>query len=462
MDRNKKTENTPEIHADARLIDAFERRQAGGSADEVPPSWLTEVDEFVRVHRRVQAQPLPELPPSIRGVIMAAAVQATQAQEKRSLWSQIFAALLKPGPVLGLATATALAVALSVRTDRPAAPVQAPAAELKTAQQDQPIARQAAPASAAAVPADQQAAAPAGAIPPPSAGTGAPGAAADAPQASAGAAPSFGREVAGEPRAKADAPAAQVAASAPMPKPTRVIAAQPASLGPTDYENTQAMQQVAQDDAQMPVAPRGKAMDEENTFPQAGLAKGAAAGGRAGPAAQVADAAPPPAAEANFRRAAKAESADKKSVADRNEFASKEEKQATRQVAAPARAQDVGQAGAAIVSEQAKADGIASGDSAKKGKVDSDVAAARALVDKATDANGRRAALVKLADVAKRAGDVKNQTWAGEQLRALQEELARSRPAAQQQAPGGSNAAGSGKAKAAAAPEAPASPKKAD
>jgi hypothetical protein len=105
---------TPEqLARDAAMIDALERRRDGGAAADVPAEWQPEVEAWLRLQRRVRSEPLPEVAPSVRSVVLGAAAELapTYAAVSPSWWSR----WLQPVPLMAGLTAAALAVAVAVR-----------------------------------------------------------------------------------------------------------------------------------------------------------------------------------------------------------------------------------------------------------------------------------------------------------------------------------------------------------
>lgn len=226
--------------SDAAVVDAYERRKAGASPADVPTEWRAEVEDFVRLHRRLQAEPLTDVAPSVRAVILAAAAEATREPMREPLFTRLLHLMMRPGPVLAAMTLAALVVAVGVRVDRQAA---APPLSQAVASAD----REVEPPTLRAMPLepldDRQAPA-------------MPGAAAAPPPVAvpneAQAAP------AGEATVQAKAPTAQEQ----MAKPGRLIAAQPASLGPAPDQPAEEKKQAAEGQwAQPPPAPLLKAAE---------------------------------------------------------------------------------------------------------------------------------------------------------------------------------------------------------
>ncbi len=107
---------------DVAFVDAWEQRAQGGKAADVPPAWRPEIEPLLQLRTRWQDQPLPEVPPAVRAVVMAAAVERAAAPTRPTLWAWLGGLLLRPVPILAAAGAIALGVALSLRQ----APVSAP------------------------------------------------------------------------------------------------------------------------------------------------------------------------------------------------------------------------------------------------------------------------------------------------------------------------------------------------
>ncbi len=207
-----KTNMTVDERQDVEVIAAYERRLAGGRADEVPPQWQTEVEDFVRMHQRVAAMPMADVAPSVRSVILSAAAEVAREAQVQSPLQRFLNFLFRPGPIVIGMTTAAIALALAVRPHSEMNPnTSAKAAD--------------APAAVAA----ESAAAPVATLDEPKTAEAVakvePAAATKLQEVAAAAA--VQRNV-----AKADEGEAAEAARAQIPRPTRTIEAQPASLSP--------------------------------------------------------------------------------------------------------------------------------------------------------------------------------------------------------------------------------------
>ena len=215
---------------DVRLMDAYAAR-TGATDDAIDPSLDDELQRelaaYVTLSRRIAAIDDQPVAPSVRGAILseAAKLSAERAEQPRNGLIEMLLAMLRPGPVMAFGALAAIALAISVRQDP--ATNQSPIEPSMRAMGGAPKAAEAvalAPTSAAAGETDRPVAEPAAAAAP---------AAAQAAQAegSAQAAPAKGSEVVE--LAVADARDQDNGAAAKaMPRPSKTIAAEPASLGP--------------------------------------------------------------------------------------------------------------------------------------------------------------------------------------------------------------------------------------
>lgn len=110
-----------------RMMAAFERRSgqgAGGVDEPLDDELEAELADFLTISRRIAEFDREPVAASVRGVVMSEAAKVLAAQEESEAPNGLIAmlmALLRPGPVLAVAAMVALAVAISVRTERPAA-----------------------------------------------------------------------------------------------------------------------------------------------------------------------------------------------------------------------------------------------------------------------------------------------------------------------------------------------------
>lgn len=110
-----------------RMMTAFERRSgqgAGGVDEPLDDELEAELADFLSISRRIAEVDREPVAASVRGVVMSEAAKVLAAQEEAQAPNGLIAmlmALLRPGPVLAVAAMVALAVAISVRTERPAA-----------------------------------------------------------------------------------------------------------------------------------------------------------------------------------------------------------------------------------------------------------------------------------------------------------------------------------------------------
>ncbi|MBI5610769.1 MAG: hypothetical protein HY902_17965 [Deltaproteobacteria bacterium] len=331
-------------HDDAAFVDAYERRLAGGRPEDVPAAWREEIEQMVVIHERLAALPLPDVSPAVRSAVLTAAAQAA-SERPQSLWSKIAEFLMRPGPILATAAALALLVAVGQRESKPAVDAGAVAVSEPLAP---PEVAQAAPAPAPNPPAEAQVAQ----------GIAKEG---DKPPSPPAAAP---------PPAVAEPPPA--VAKAEAARPTRTIAAQPASIAPDMAANTEPERQAPQ---------------------QAALAEGIADDQRKLPPAPV----------MGMARAAENRGQNLEAMNKANQFAQ-----------AP-RAEAKAEAEPMAVAQDKKTQDVAK-DSAEVAK--SDVQQLKAAVDKTTDPAKRKALLVKLRAVALQAGDGKTAQWADQALAA--------------------------------------------
>ncbi|MBM4343844.1 MAG: hypothetical protein FJ100_10775, partial [Deltaproteobacteria bacterium] len=111
--------NDPNIPDDAAFVDAYERRIAGGLPGDVPAQWRDDIEAMARIHQRIAALPMPEVSPAVRSAVLTAAAQAAaEHAEPQSLVVRLADWLFRPGPVLAMASAAALLIAVSARQDK--------------------------------------------------------------------------------------------------------------------------------------------------------------------------------------------------------------------------------------------------------------------------------------------------------------------------------------------------------
>lgn len=79
-----KTNMKVDERQDVEVIAAYERLLAGGRAEDVPPQWQTEVEDFVRMHQRVSVMPMADVAPSVRSVILSAAAEVAREAQVQS------------------------------------------------------------------------------------------------------------------------------------------------------------------------------------------------------------------------------------------------------------------------------------------------------------------------------------------------------------------------------------------
>lgn len=106
---------------DLALMAAYEAR-TGDSPEGVGPVALdaggqAELDDLVALFDRIDAVELEPVAPSVRALVMSAAVQQVQAPAHPQGLMALLAALLRPGPMVAMGAVAALAVAVSVRME---------------------------------------------------------------------------------------------------------------------------------------------------------------------------------------------------------------------------------------------------------------------------------------------------------------------------------------------------------
>ncbi len=346
-------------HDDAAFVDAYERRLAGGRSEDVPALWRDEIEQMVVIHERLVALPLPEVSPAVRSAVLTAAAQAA-AERPQSLWSKVAEFLLRPGPILATAAALALLVAVGQRQAK--APVDAGVGGGAVAMAERPVAAELAPLAKEPV-LNQEAAA-----------SGAAAVVAQAQVPPAAAAPAPVRDPG--PQAASDGP--QAVAKADTQRPTRTIAAQPASLAP---DTPRLQEKESQPAAPAQVAQGEAASDDQRKLPLApvmGMAR----------------------AENN-----RAQNLD---VLNKNQFA---------QAPAGAAKQAPEQLADAADKKGNDFDKAASKD-AQAAVAQSEVQQLRAAVEKTTDPAKKKTLLMKLRGAALQAGDGKTAQWAEQALAA--------------------------------------------
>ncbi len=342
-------------HDDAAFVDAYERRLAGGRSEDVPALWRDEIEQMVVIHERLVALPLPEVSPAVRSAVLTAA-----AERPQSLWSKVAEFLLRPGPILATAAALALLVAVGQRQAK--APVDAGVGGGAVAMAERPVAAELAPLAKEPV-LNQEAAA-----------SGAAAVVAQAQVPPAAAAPAPVRDPG--PQAASDGP--QAVAKADTQRPTRTIAAQPASLAP---DTPRLQEKESQPAAPAQVAQGEAASDDQRKLPLApvmGMAR----------------------AENN-----RAQNLD---VLNKNQFA---------QAPAGAAKQAPEQLADAADKKGNDFDKAASKD-AQAAVAQSEVQQLRAAVEKTTDPAKKKTLLMKLRGAALQAGDGKTAQWAEQALAA--------------------------------------------
>ncbi len=395
---HKPPTQTGSEHDDAAFIDAYERRKAGGRPTDVPAEWRAEVEDFVRIHQRLAAEPMPDVSPAVRSIILSAAAEATREPMQQPLFTRLLHLIMRPGPVLAMMTVAALAVAVGVRLDKAAAPPELPIGA---------VASHVVEPSMQAPPGDRVVTA----------------------EADRGAAPTTLDRVE-EPAAQVEVPSA--APSATPPKPTRVIAARPASLGPEPKAAELARQEAKPSPPEAPSKAKTQDLAEAldaDASPQvangAVAAKSAnrAAGGSAGLGAELKlDKAP---AEQQVQKYAKAEASSERAADDRESAPAAEEKPQQVDSSKKSVAKDAPSAPAA---RSAPAPSAAVQSDAQR-----DVVELKAKADKTSDPEVRVALLQKLLATAKKLGDAKTEKWAREQLQAAEQVVTRNRANVQQQ-----------------------------
>jgi len=111
---------------DAAVIDVLEgtATAAQRALVDADPGARAAVAEFGALRDKVRAMPLPEVDPSVRSVVLSAAIQETLAQEAREGeaggWAaRALAWFLRPAPILGTVAVAAVAAAVVIRTQAP-------------------------------------------------------------------------------------------------------------------------------------------------------------------------------------------------------------------------------------------------------------------------------------------------------------------------------------------------------
>lgn len=444
----RQTENAKQARLDAAVVDAYERQLAastvGSAGDGASVANLgtanapaadfssadlpaAELNGYLALHRRVAALELPDVHPSVRAAVLSAAAESVQTHGERSpLWplKRALGWLFRPGPLLAVATAVAVLIAVSVRHETP--PTVAAAADPSLALLEAPS-----PAAAPAPPAPVGATVPV-AVPP----------AASPPPAAAVAAPAPAQAIAevGDESARADA-AMQARAPTVMARPLRTIAAQPASLGPApaagpatalDKSAESLKQNVA---AQRPVAESDES-SERNVVLQRGTGGQTGSASVANQSAAEAERRQPMANTAGERAegAVANQRATAKSDAAVNRYAQAPSAAAEASGGAPAaaatdRAQAPAQREAnrevAVRSDDAKPEDVPA-THAKAGNFNATATVAwwKKAVAEARNSEDRLAALLRLAAIAKEAGDENTQKWAAAEIKAVQSEMA--------------------------------------
>ena len=159
---------------DLALMGAYEARTgAAWAADEGPalrPEQEAELADYLALEQRIADLDLGPVAPGVRGLILsAAAEQAAAPAMRQGGLMGLLAGLLRPGPVVALATLVALAVAVSIRMETPPAGGQATSDAAMVAMADEARPAEAKPDEAGAeTPAGAPAAAPLAAAPRPS------------------------------------------------------------------------------------------------------------------------------------------------------------------------------------------------------------------------------------------------------------------------------------------------------
>ncbi len=252
---------------DARLMDAFAAR-TGATDDAIDPTLDDDLQQelaaYVALSRRIAAVDDVPVAPSVRGAILseAARVGAERAAQPRNGLVEMLLAMLRPGPVLAFGALAAIALAISVRQEPTVAGDAAgPSMQAMKSAPTPSEAVAMAPSPAPTPPADE--AAGAAAAPAEAPDEAKPAAAEAGEAAAAAAAANDAARGAAERQAKTEEASKRVVELAvadardeatapeakPVPRPSKTIAAEPASLGPI----------AAADDNEGLHAPAGKA-----------------------------------------------------------------------------------------------------------------------------------------------------------------------------------------------------------
>ena len=109
---------------DVAIVDAYERRLKGETTPGLSAQDEAEIEAYLALHDQVARIDLPEVAPSVRGLVLSAAAQAIEEREKTSSLKHFLSWLLRPGPAVVAMTAAAIAVAIAVRPQ----PAQSPPA----------------------------------------------------------------------------------------------------------------------------------------------------------------------------------------------------------------------------------------------------------------------------------------------------------------------------------------------
>ncbi len=390
--------NDPTTLDDAAFVDAYERRIAGGLPGDVPVQWRDEIEAMARMHQRIAALPMPEVSPAVRSVVLTAAAQAAADHaQPQSVFARLADWLFRPGPVLAMASAAALLIAVSARQDKD---TTAPTGAEAVAVADRPPPVLTAepyvappPAPPAAVAATAPAAAPMA------------GAAAPAPDRAEAGQVAFGDE----------------------PLHNAPIEAKPASLGPAQVAETklqrapkaEAEQQFAQPppkQAQVANADKGYAGKDDAVRDEAAQVPGAAMGMVANNKAAAADKNQAPQEEAEQARRNQAlDNAVLRKAEDIQRGAYGNQQAENRAAASSAPSTP------APVQNRAENAPAAQAESAANSAV-AEVARLRAEVEKTSDATKKLALLKILQGVAIKAGDAKTAGWAKAQVAAVEAE----------------------------------------
>ncbi len=375
---------------DVAIVDAYERRLKGETTPGLSAQDEAEIEAYLALHDQVARIDLPEVAPSVRGLVLSAAAQAIEEREKTSSLKHFLSWLLRPGPAVVAMTAAAIAVAIAVRP-QPAQSPPAAGAQAETTLSPEAVAVLE-PAREGAEPAREAAPTLPAEAPPPALPAAAPMVAEAA------------RAV--EPPAPAKA------------EPLHTIAAQPASLGPQEAAPVDAP---ARRLVEARPAAQGYKNNDRLAAGDLDLAPKAKAQAAPAPQAEkevanrapVAQEAPPPQqapeqnanvaeAQGQFGQAAGKAAPSYRfqdDLADRTASMAPGAKGAN-SMANQQRARAA--AGAATAGAANNAEGVAV----------NPVAQARADVEKAADAPQRFAALKRLALAARAAGDAKTEAWA--------------------------------------------------